>query len=37
MIQLVVVSESKEQLEEIGEYLLRNHLVLFIFIVILEG
>ena len=28
MIQLVVASKSKEQLEEIAEYLLKNHLVL---------
>ncbi len=28
MIQLVIASESKEQLEEIAEYLLNNHLVI---------
>ena len=28
MIQLVIASESKEQLEEIAEYLLINHLVI---------
>ena len=28
MIQLVIASESKEQLEEIAEYLLTNHLVI---------
>jgi uncharacterized protein involved in tolerance to divalent cations len=28
MIQIVIASESKEQLEEIAEYLLTNHLVL---------
>ena len=28
MIQLVIASKSKEQLEEIAEYLLTNHLVL---------
>ncbi len=28
MIQLVIASESKEQLEEIAEYLLANHLVI---------
>ncbi len=28
MIQLVIASKSKEQLEEIAEYLLVNHLVI---------